>query len=114
MKVTVQEDLQNFVIKPQGKFEEGDCYLLRDALERSTRCLSRHVLVDLKDLQNITTAGQRILLSYSTQLQALRRPLVLFDINPVVLHSFEDSGLNKVISIANGLTEAKALAQGHK
>ncbi|MDB5262856.1 MAG: hypothetical protein JWQ14_2137 [Adhaeribacter sp.] len=114
MKVTVNEEFGSFVIKPHGMFGEQDCPLLQEALEKSTRSRSRLVLIDLKDLSNITIAGQRALLAYSGQLQTLRRPLVLYNVNQAVMAAFEDSGLIRVIHIASNLKEAQALATAGK
>ena len=109
MNVTVLEDLQTFVIKAHGRFEEQDYKVLQEVLEKSIRSLCRQVLIDLNDLQNITTAGQRVLLAYSSQLQAVHRPLVFYNINPAVMAAFEDSAMVKVINIAHSLKEAQAL-----
>jgi anti-anti-sigma factor len=114
MKVTIHEEWQSFVIKTSGRFEDGDCQLLKEVLEKGTQGQHRPVLVDLQDLQNITTAGQRMLLSYSGQLAALHRPFILYSVNQPVMKAFESSGLAQVINIASGLKEAQALAQFRK
>ena len=114
MKVTVHEELHCFIIKPSGGFEEEDCQVLQDVLERSLHSLCRQVLIDLSNLQNITTSGQRLLLSFSSQLQAVHRPLVCYNINSAVLAAFEDSGLVKVIFTAQTLQEAPTMFLSHK
>lgn len=114
MKVAVHEELQNIVIKPIGRFEDGDCQVLQEALERGAKSLRQHILIDLKDLHNITAAGQRVLLAYSGHLAALHRLLVLFSVNQQLMQAFEASGLANVISIAPTLQEAKALAFARK
>ncbi|GEO03172.1 hypothetical protein AAE02nite_08360 [Adhaeribacter aerolatus] len=110
MKVIILEELQGFIIKPSGRFEDGDCLELKEVLERGISSHKRLVLIDLKDLHNITAAGQRLLLSYAGQLETLHRLLALYQVNSSVLAAFEDSGLAKVIYIAPSLHEARALA----
>jgi anti-anti-sigma factor len=114
MKVTVHEELQNFIIKPYGRFEDGDYQVLNDVLDKVAKSQSRHVFVDLNELHNITTAGQRLLLSYASKLEALQRLLVLYNVNGRVMEAFETSGLAKVIFIAPGLNEAKNLVLSRK
>ncbi|MGV3586211.1 MAG: STAS domain-containing protein [Adhaeribacter sp.] len=111
MKVAVHEDLQSFVVKPFGSFEDGDCQMLQSVLEKGAKSPKQHIFIDLKDLHNITASGQRVLLAYSGQLAALHRPLVLFSVNKQIMQAFETSGLAKVIIIASSLQEAKALTQ---
>ncbi len=114
MKVTVHEEFQSFVIKPYSNFADGDCQALQEVLDKGVNSQGRHVLIDLKDLQNITAAGQRLLLSYSGQLDALRRSLILFEVNQHVMEALESSGLSNVIFIAPDLKKAKALALARK
>ncbi|KAA5548292.1 STAS domain-containing protein [Adhaeribacter rhizoryzae] len=114
MKVAVHEDLQSFVIKPFGNFEDGDCQMLQAVLEQGAKSLRQHIFIDLKDLHNITTSGQRMLLAYSGQLAALHRLLVLFSVNQQIMQAFEASGLAKVINIAASLQEAKTLTLTRK
>ena len=114
MKVTVYEELQSFIIKPHGKFEDGDCLILEDVLEKVAKSQHRNVFVDLNELHNITAAGQRLLLSYAGKLEALHRILVLYHVNQRVMEAFESSGLVNVIYIAPGLKEAKAFTLTRK
>jgi len=114
MKVAVHEDLQGFVIKPFGSFEDGDCQMLQAVLERGAQSPRQHIFIDLKDLHNITASGQRVLLAYSGQLAALHRLLVLFSVNQQIMQALEASGLAKVINIASSLQEAKALTLTRK
>jgi len=109
MKILMRIENSSFIISAEGAFSDGDCRTLQEALEQSTGSFCRRVLVDLKNLQNITPTGQRILLTFLTRLRAQRMPLILCHVNQSVQAALSSSGLDKVIAISPTIQEAQAL-----
>jgi anti-anti-sigma factor len=113
-KITTRIESNYYILSLAGEFDVSSCKELNDALEFSSRSFCEHVLIDLKDLKNITTAGQRIMLAYLSRLHNLQMLLLVCQVSPEVHHAFIDSGLDKIITIVPTIQEAKKLAANYK
>ena len=114
LKITSRIEDSFYIISLNGTLDESGCGELRNALDAGARSHCEHVLLDLKDLVNINTTAQRIILSYLSRLQHLEMLLILCQVNLFVQKALMDSGLDKHILVAPTLAEAKFLATAYK
>lgn len=99
-----------YIINLAGEFDNHACKVVSETFEMGSKSFCNHVLVDLSNLNSITTAGQRILLTYLSRLHHLEMMLVVYQLQPAVYASLTESGLGKLINIVPTLQEAKLLA----
>lgn len=81
LKITSRIEDSFYIISLNGTLEESGCIELRNALDAGSRSHCEHVLLDLKNLININTTAQRIILSYLSRLQHLEMLLILCQVN---------------------------------
>lgn len=109
MKITKRIDNHNYILKLSGSFTSEDCSGFQNALEEGSKSFCSNVFIDMQELQNINSSGQRILLSFLSRLSALDMMLILFGVDNSILKTFKESGMANFIQIADSLEDAKAM-----
>lgn len=111
MEVVTRIDKHHYIIKLLHEFKEEDCTGLRHALESGCNSFCQQVILDCSQLKNITSSGQRVLLSYLSKLQALKMLMILCTENKEIIEALKNSGLVNLVPLTANLEEAKALTR---
>ena len=101
------------VVSPAGRIDQSSADAFKDALAPFLEhCAAGgdRVVVDLSDLQYISSAGLRVLMLAAKQTKAQQGTLVLAGLQPLVREIFEISRFTLVFDIAPSLREALAKA----
>jgi anti-sigma B factor antagonist len=101
------------VLSPAGRIDQSSADTFKDALAPFLlQCAAGRdrLVVDLSDLEYISSAGLRVLMLAAKQSKAQRGTLVLAGLQPVVREIFEISRFTLVFDIAPSLREALARA----
>ena len=104
IKNTEEEGLQ--LIQVIGEVDASSSIHLdntmREAIDKST-----DIIVDLKELQYISSAGLGVFMSYLQELETNQQKFILFGLNEKVLEVFQILGLGQLLIIIDYLAEAR-------
>ncbi len=95
-----------FLIKVNGEIDASSSIHLDNALQKAMEASDR-ILVDLSNLEYISSAGLGVFISYIEELKKQATKMVLFGMQEKVKQVFEILGLSNLITISE--TEDKAL-----
>lgn len=96
------------VLAPVGRIDSSNAKAFEEALMARLSSVEGGVLLDLADLQYISSAGLRVVLLAAKQQKQQGRKFALCAPSPEILEVFEVSGFSKIIDIHP--TKADALA----
>ena len=101
------------VVSPAGRIDQSSADAFKDALDPYLdQCAAGRdrVVVDLSELEYISSAGLRVLMLAAKRSKAQRGTLVLAGLQPLVREIFEISRFTLVFDIAPTLRDALAKA----
>lgn len=96
------------VLAPVGRIDSSNAKQFEEALLGRLTTTEGGVLVDLSELQYISSAGLRVVLLAAKQQQQKGRKFALCSPSPEILEVFEVSGFNKIIDIHQQKNDALA------
>lgn len=96
------------VLALAGRIDSSNAKKFEEAMLKQVDAASAGVLVDLKDLEYISSAGLRVILLAAKQQQRQGRKFALCTPSPEILEVFEVSGFNKIIDIHGAKADALA------
>ena len=108
MEITTRETGDVMVVDLSGRLDTQTSGSAADELTRVTQLGKAKLLLNLNDLEFISSAGLRVLLRTAKQLQAANGKLMVCHANGVVKEVMELSGFESVLQMHD--TEDDALA----
>ena len=104
-----QEQAGDVVIaKLTGRLDSGSAQPAEESLTQLLAGGTPHIVVDLSNLEYISSAGLRVLLVVAKKIQQAQGKLVLFGLVPNVREVFSISGFDKIFSIRDDAESAVA------
>ena len=96
------------IISLTGSLDTNTSKEAEDQINKLIEEGSIKLLIDLTDLDYISSSGLRILLSTSKKLKSLRGEMRICGLNETVNEVFEISGFTMIFNVLKTLEEAKA------
>jgi anti-anti-sigma factor len=96
------------VLRPQGRLDSATGPVLNEDISRSIADGANKVLLDLGQLDYISSAGLRTVLHAAKQMKSLGGQLVLCSLNEQIKDVFEVSGFTRFLDISPSHEEAMA------
>jgi anti-anti-sigma factor len=107
---TKQETM--LIVKVPGRLDAVTSPQLEQDLNVRIEQGDEHVIMDLADLDYISSAGLRIVLSTAKKLQSKGGSFVLCNLRKMVVDVFNLSGFSSFLSITDSLEDALARSRG--
>jgi anti-anti-sigma factor len=108
MNTTIKNEGDISIISLTGSLDTNTSKEAEDQINKLIDEGSIKLLIDLTDLDYISSSGLRILLSTSKKLKSLRGEMRICGLNETVNEVFEISGFTMIFIIVKTLEEAKA------
>jgi anti-anti-sigma factor len=106
MSVTVHQVLESCFITASGCLDAEGCLQLKQAIADAKKNNIHHILVDCKQLTDVTTEALRLVLSQTSSAEVAGVNLVFYQVNPGIHEIINRTGLNSVLVIVPDLQEA--------
>jgi anti-sigma B factor antagonist len=91
-----------------GKLDASTSRHLESAIRPSISGEGPQIILDMRELTFITSAGLRLVAMTATQAAAANGSFAIFGLQPAINEVFEICGLQKMIPIASDETEARS------
>jgi anti-sigma B factor antagonist len=108
MNTTIKNEGDISIISLTGSLDTNTSKEAEDQINKLIDEGSIKLLIDLTDLDYISSSGLRILLSTSKKLKSLRGEMRICGLNETVNEVFEISGFTMIFNVLKTLEEAKA------
>lgn len=108
MNTTIKNEGDISIISLTGSLDTNTSKEAEDQINKLIEEGSIKLLIDLTDLDYISSSGLRILLSTSKKLKSLRGEMRICGLNETVNEVFEISGFTMIFNVLKTLEEAKA------
>ncbi len=95
------------LIKVAGEVDASTSIELDNSLKSAAE-IGSDILIDLTELDYISSAGLGVFISYIEELKSKGVTLVIFGLHPKVLEVFEILGLQHIMNISKNLEDAVA------
>ena len=105
IKITAEEDIT--IISFGGSLDTNTSKEAGDQLTKLVDDGKVKLIVDLTDLEYISSSGLRILLATSKKLKPLKGEMLICGLNETVKEVFEISGFTMIFKVLSTLEEAK-------
>lgn len=94
------------VVQPEGRIDSASAGAFGDRLSALVLGGATRLVIDLKSVAYLTSAGFRALLITAKQIDNAKGKLVLCGVNPDVMRLFQMGGFTEIFSIVGGREEA--------
>ena len=101
MQVTVQSENNVTVASVEGRLDAVSGPKLESQLSKLIADGQTSIILDLDELEYISSAGLRVVLTTAKKLKALEGKLVLCNLQEMVMQIFEVSGFCSILNIAD-------------
>jgi anti-sigma B factor antagonist len=103
---TLHEDKLS-IISVNGDLDASSSIMLDQAIEDAVAKHKKHILIDCKDLNYISSAGLGVFMSHLQEFEDQQISLVLYGLSEKVLNVFQILGLDQLLTIVMSEEEAK-------
>lgn len=110
MQITTEKVDTTLVVIPAGRLDSNNATGFEKTVTDYVRNGERRVVIDLSQIDYISSAGLRVVLMLVKQLKSGSGSLVLCGMKPSIREVFDISGFSKILQIRG--TRAEALAAG--
>ena len=87
------------ILQLKGEISFSDLPVFEKSAESAVKKTKKHLLLDLSDLNYISSSGLRIILKMQKTLTDLNKSLLIFGLNDFVQNVFQTAGFDKIFSI---------------
>lgn len=106
MPIVTQKLSESFIVVVYGNLDTEDTKSMRHAFEQAIKANYKNLWVDCSSLATISVEAMRMILSYSSRIEAVHINFLLYNVCPAVQERLESSGLNNLIKIVPTIKEA--------
>lgn len=110
MQITTEQVDTTLVVIPAGRLDSNNATSFEKTVTDYVRNGERRIVIDLSQIDYISSAGLRVVLMLVKQLKGSNGSLVLCGMKPSIKEVFDISGFSKILQIRG--TRAEALAAG--
>jgi len=96
----------SYVIKVSGRMDASNSSLFEEEVKKMLAEGNKNLIVELQNLEYISSAGLRSILSAGKLLKVEKGSLKLCSLNGIVLEVFEISGFDTIFQIYESIEEA--------
>ena len=100
MNIVITNEKNVFTLALDGRLTITDAPEFHNEMDKVLR-FAKEVVLDLEHLEYIASAGLREMLIAEKYMESKGGRIVLKNVNSMVRHVLDDTGINKVISIAD-------------
>ncbi|MGE4519154.1 MAG: STAS domain-containing protein [Desulfobacteraceae bacterium] len=106
MKFETEIIKESNIIKVSGRMDASNSSLFEEEVKKVLSQGGKNIVADLADLEYISSAGLRSILSAGKLVKAEQGSLKLCSLNGIVLEVFEISGFDVIFQIYDSIEEA--------
>jgi anti-anti-sigma factor len=106
MQINTRESYEVLVVDIEGRLDTSTSGYGYDEMVRIAKGGNKKILVNLKELEYVSSAGLRVLLTAAKLVQALGGQIKFCQPNDLVKQVLEISGFNSLLSVYGGEGEA--------
>ncbi|MCC9135924.1 STAS domain-containing protein [Pontibacter silvestris] len=106
MPIVTQKLAESFIVLVYGDLDTEDTKSMRHAFEQAISENHKNLWVDCSSLATISVEAMRMILSYTSKIEAVHINFILYNVCPVVQEKLENSGLNNILKIVPTIKEA--------
>lgn len=100
------------VLRPQGRIDSATGPALDDEIAKSMASGANRLLLDMADVDYISSAGLRVVLQAAKQTKSVGGHLVLCALNEQTREIFDVSGFSRFLDISDSREEAEGRLAG--
>ncbi len=104
VEINTKSEEAYYLIEVSGEIDASSSIELDDAIKEGLEN-NRHILIDLQNLEYISSAGLGVFISYLEELKEKERKMILFGLKPKVKEVFEILGLQHIIKMVETKSE---------
>ena len=112
MRTESSRETSALVIRAGGRLDSANAREFHDQLEPAIETAQRAVIVDMEELVYISSAGLRVILQVSKQLERHSVRFAICSLSKPVRDVFEVSGFDQMIDIRPSRADALAAVNG--
>lgn len=112
MNITVQRKNKTVVIEVEGQVDGVNSRELYSAIQAALKHHDKIVILDLKKLQYISSAGLRVILLIARTLQSRKTQLAACSLTGEIQKIFAISGFNQLLTVYDTREQALKALQG--
>ena len=98
MKIDSQKDGENLTLKLEGRLETSTAPKLQEVVDKELEGIMK-LLIDLEELEYVSSAGLRVLLAASKKMKAKQGNMVVCHVGEDIMEVFEITGFNDILNI---------------
>ena len=98
MTISKNESVDSITIAIEGRLDKISSPMLDEELKKEIE-KKKNIVIDLKNLQYISSAGLRILIAYEKQLKAIGKTLEVTNVNADVMNILSVTGFIYILNI---------------
>lgn len=107
LEINLEEMGRNIILRLEGRLDAATIPILERKINRLIDEHRHHLLLDFTQVDYLSSAGMRLLLTASKKLKAAKGDLVLFSVGEDVMEIIKLAGFEKILFIFE--TEQEAL-----
>ena len=104
VEINTKEEADYFLVEVAGEVDASSSIDLDNAIKTALENKS-NVLIDLEELEYISSAGLGVFISYLEEFKEKEKKMVLFGLKPKVKEVFEILGLQHIIKMVETKSE---------
>lgn len=104
VEIKTKSEKDYFLIEVSGEVDASSSIELDDAIKEALK-KNQHILIDLENLEYISSAGLGVFISHLEELKEKQSKMILFGLKPKVKEVFEILGLQHIIKMVETKSE---------
>lgn len=107
IEIGKQEFEQHNLLKIEGEIDASSSIFLDEAIRDMISSDKNSLLIDLTNLNYISSAGLGVFMSYIEEVAHKQKKMILFGLNPKVFRVFQILGLHELLTIVDTKEDAE-------
>lgn len=109
LNINLEEVKNSVILHLEGRIDAANSPSLEKRMQKLKTDKYAKILLDLQGVDYLSSAGLRVFLSFTKQLKAEKKKLVLFSVNEEVLEIIKVAGFTTIIKIVKNRDDALKL-----
>jgi len=99
MEINIHSSSGYYILNLKGDLDASNCISVDNAIQTAIDDKEKNILVNMKDLNYISSAGLGVFISYLSEFENKGIYFAVTELNEKVLNTFKILGLDKVVTI---------------